>query len=71
MDNKMRAQMIELMTRIRNLKDLLAHSIRINEKDISRRIREEIGNQERELRTVKVQMERMESLKNPPERDDI
>lgn len=63
--------MIELMTRIRNLKDLLAHSIRINEKDISRRIREEIGNQERELRTVKVQMERMESLKNPPERDDI
>ena len=60
----MRAQMIELMTRIRNLKDLLSHSIRINEKDISRRIREEIGNQERELRTVKVQMERMEAMKN-------
>ena len=60
----MRAQMIELMARIRNLKDLLSHSIRINEKDISRRIREEIGNQERELRTVKVQMERMEAMKN-------
>jgi len=60
----MRGQMIELMARIRNLKDLLAHSIRINEKDISRRIREEIGNQERELRTVKVRMEREEGGKN-------
>jgi len=66
----MRAQMVELMTRIRNLKDLLAHSIRINEKDISRRIRDEIGNQERELRIVKVQIERMEAQKeNPPESD--
>jgi hypothetical protein len=53
----MRAQMVELMTQIRNLKDLLAHSIRINEKDISRRIREEIGSRERELRTLKVRME--------------
>jgi hypothetical protein len=53
----MRAQMVELMTQIRNLKDLLAHSIRINEKDISRRIREEIGSKERELRTLKVRME--------------
>lgn len=67
----MRAQMIELMTRIRNLKDLLAHSIRINEKDISRRIRDEIGNQERELRTLKVQMERMEKQKNSPSGMDI
>ena len=56
-----KAQMIELMTRIRNLKDLLAHSIRINEKDISRRIRDEIGNQERELRILKVRMEREEA----------
>jgi len=61
----MRAQMIELMTRIMNLKDLLAHSIRINEKDISRRIREEIGNQERELRIVKVRMELEEGRGNP------
>jgi hypothetical protein len=53
----MRAQMVELMTQIRNLKDLLAHSIRINEKDISRRIREEIGSRERELRTLKIRME--------------
>lgn len=67
----MRAQMIELMTRIRNLKDLLAHSIRINEKDISRRIRDEIGNQERELRTLKVQMERMETQKNSSPDMDI
>ena len=58
--------MVELMTRIRNLKDLLDHSIRINEKDISRRIRDEIGNQERALRIVKVQIERMESQNNPP-----
>lgn len=66
----MRAQMVELMTRIRNLKDLLDHSIRINEKDISRRIRDEIGNQERELRIVKVQIERMESQKTTsPESD--
>ena len=49
--------MVELMTQIRNLKDLLAHSIRINEKDISRRIREEIGSRERELRTLKIRME--------------
>ena len=62
----MRAQMVELMTRIRNLKDLLAHSIRIDEKDISRRIRDEIGNQERELRIVKVQIERMETQKKTP-----
>jgi hypothetical protein len=53
----MRAQMVELMTQIRNLKDLLAHSIRINEKDISRRIREEIGSRERELRILKIRME--------------
>jgi hypothetical protein len=53
----MRAQMVELMTQIRNLKDLLDHSIRINEKDISRRIREEIGSRERELRTLKIRME--------------
>lgn len=66
----MRAQMMELMTRIRNLKDLLAHSIRINEKDISRRIRDEIGNQERELRIVKVQIERMESQKGFPPGSD-
>lgn len=57
--------MIELMTKIRNLKDLLDHSIRIDEKDISRRIREEIGKQERELRIVKVRMEREEAEKNP------
>lgn len=62
----MRAQMVELMTRIRNLKDLLSHSIRIDEKDISRRIRDEIGNQERELRIVKVQTERMETQKKTP-----
>jgi len=62
----MRAQMVELMTRIRNLKDLLSHSIRIDEKDISRRIRDEIGNQERELRIVKVQIERMETQKKTP-----
>lgn len=62
----MRAQMVELMTRIRNLKDLLAHSIRIDEKDISRMIRDEIGNQERELRIVKVQIERMETQKKTP-----
>jgi hypothetical protein len=49
--------MVELMTQIRNLKDLLAHSIRINEKDISRKIREEIGSRERELRTLKIRME--------------
>ncbi len=60
----MRAQMIELMTQIMNLKDLLAHSIRINEKDISRRIREEIGSRERELRTIKVQIEQREAQKN-------
>jgi len=60
----MRAQMIELMTRIMNLKDLLAHSIRINEKDISRRIRDEIGKREQELRIVKVRMEREEVGKN-------
>lgn len=60
----MRAQMIELMSRIRNLKDLLDHSIRINEKDISRRIREEIGNRERELRIIKVQIEQKESNEN-------
>lgn len=58
--------MVELMTRIRNLKDLLSHSIRIDEKDISRRIRDEIGNQERELRIVKVQIERMETQKKTP-----
>ena len=62
----MRAQMVELMTRIRNLKDLLSHSIRIDEKDISRRIRDEIGNQERELRIVKVQIERMGTQKKTP-----
>ena len=62
----MRAQMVELMTRIRNLKDLLSHSIRIDEKDISRRIGDEIGNQERELRIVKVQIERMETQKKTP-----
>lgn len=62
----MRAQMVELMTRIRNLKDLLSHSIRIDEKDISRRIRDEIGNQERELRIVRVQIERMETQKKTP-----
>ena len=62
----MRAQMVELVTRIRNLKDLLSHSIRIDEKDISRRIRDEIGNQERELRIVKVQIERMETQKKTP-----
>jgi|688.fasta_scaffold163450_5 hypothetical protein len=56
--------MIELMTQIMNLKDLLAHSIRINEKDISRRIREEIGSRERELRTIKVQIEQREAQKN-------
>lgn len=60
----MRGKMIELMTKIRNLKDLLDHSIRIDEKDISRRIREEIGKQERELRIVKVRMEREEAEKN-------
>lgn len=61
----MRGQMIELMSQIRNLKDLLAHSIRINEKDISRLIREEIGKRERELRTVKVRMELEEGKGNP------
>ena len=60
----MRGQMIELMSQIRNLKDLLAHSIRINEKDISRRIRDEIGKREQELRIVKVRMEREEVGKN-------
>ncbi len=60
----MRGQMIELMSQIRNLKDLLAHSIRINEKDISRRIRDEIGKREQELRIVKVRMEREEGGKN-------
>lgn len=60
----MRGKMIELMSQIRNLKDLLAHSIRINEKDISRRIRDEIGKREQELRIVKVRMEREESGKN-------
>jgi len=58
----MRAQMVELMTQIRNLKDLLDHSIRINEKDISRRIREEIGSRERELRTLKIRMENQSPL---------
>lgn len=52
------------MTQIMNLKDLLAHSIRINEKDISRRIRDEIGSRERELRILKVQIEKEEAHKN-------
>lgn len=53
----MRGKIVELQVRIRNLNDLLKESIRYNEGDISRRIRESIKDRERELRILKVQFE--------------
>ncbi len=52
----MRAQMAELMVRIRDLKELLNHSIRIREGGISREIRRQIEVSERELKILKVQL---------------
>jgi hypothetical protein len=52
----MRAQMAELMVRIRDLKELLNHSIRIREGGISREIRKQIEVSERELKILKVQL---------------
>jgi hypothetical protein len=52
----MRRQLTELMFRIKNLKDLLQHTIRIGEKDLSREVRRQIEIRERELIVLKVQM---------------
>lgn len=52
----MRAQLAELMVRIRDLKELLNHSIRIREGGISREIRKQIEVSERELKILKVQL---------------
>lgn len=52
----MRRQLTELMFRIKNLKDLLQHTIRIGEKDLSREVRRQIEIRERELIILKVQM---------------
>ena len=52
----MRAQIAELMVRIRDLKELLNHSIRIREGGISREIRKQIEVSERELKILKVQL---------------
>jgi len=46
-------QVIELMVRIRNLKDLENHCMRIDEKDIRRKIHEMIISLEKELRVLK------------------
>lgn len=48
--------MAELMVRIRDLKELLNHSIRIREGGISREIRRQIEVSERELKILKVQL---------------
>jgi hypothetical protein len=53
----MRGKIVELMVRIRNLNDLLQHTIRIGETDMSRKVRESIRDRERELRILKVQNE--------------
>ena len=53
----MRGKIVELMVRIRNLKDLLQHTIRIGEGDISRKVRESIKDRERELKILRVQNE--------------
>lgn len=53
----MRGKIVELMVRIRNLKDLQTHSIRIGETHIRRKIDETIRGLERELRIMKVQNE--------------
>lgn len=60
----MRGKIVELMVRIRNLKDLQTHSIRIGERDIRRKIDETIGVLERELRILKVQNEINENYTN-------
>lgn len=57
----MRGKIVELMVRIRNLNELLTHSIRIGETDISRKVRESIKDRERELRILRVQNELNES----------
>jgi hypothetical protein len=49
------------MVRIRNLNELLTHSIRIGETDISRKVRESIKDRERELKILRVQNELNES----------
>ena len=61
----MRGKVIELMVKIKNLKELYTHTIRIGERDISRVVRGEINKREKELRILKVQMEKYTSeLKN-------
>jgi hypothetical protein len=57
----MRGKIVELMVRIRNLNELLTHSIRIGETDISRKVRESIKDRERELKILRVQNELNES----------
>lgn len=54
----MRGKIVELQVRIRNLNDLLKESIRYNEGDISRRIREVIRDREKELRILKVEYQK-------------
>lgn len=54
----MRRQLTELMFRIKNLKDLLQHTIRIGEKDLSREVRRQIEISERELIVLKVQIDK-------------
>lgn len=58
----MRGKVIELMFRIKNLKELLTHCIRIGEGDISREVRKQIEIREKELRILKVQLERDEKI---------
>ncbi len=61
----MRGKVTELMVKINNLKDLYTHTIRIGERDISGVVRGEINKRERELRILKVEMEKYTSeLKN-------
>ena len=52
----MRRQLTDLMFRIKNLKDLLQHTIRIGESDLSREVRRQIEIRERELIVLRVQM---------------
>lgn len=52
----MRRQLTDLMFRIKNLKDLLQHTIRIGETDLSREVRRQIEIRERELIVLRVQM---------------
>ncbi len=63
----MRGKVTELMVKINNLKDLYTHTIRIGERDISRVVRGEINKRERELRILKVEMEKYTSVLNTSE----